>query len=174
MVSVISTIGVGGRSGPAGGHSARISYELLDADSRPVSTQEFVDRWRKAGKKVGLLRLRLIRPWPAAEISSALAGLRGVAVIDQNIAPGHGGVLFYEVSASLRSTTTRPVLRSFIGGLGGKDISAAEFDHVLDVLEADGGTDTLSSPELLMTKAEWADVQQRLAVAGKPLQEAGE
>lgn len=56
---VISTIGVGGRSGPAGGHSARISYELLDADSRPVSTQEFVDRWRKAtGKVSGLKNIR--------------------------------------------------------------------------------------------------------------------
>jgi multidrug efflux pump subunit AcrB len=56
---VISTIGIGGRGGPAGGHSARISYELLDADHRPVSTQEFVDRWRKAtGKISGLKNIR--------------------------------------------------------------------------------------------------------------------
>ena len=56
---VISTIGVGGRSGPSGGHAAQISYELLDADSRPVSTQEFADRWRQAtGKLSGLKSIR--------------------------------------------------------------------------------------------------------------------
>jgi multidrug efflux pump subunit AcrB len=56
---VISTIGTGGRSGPGGGHSARISYELIDPDDRPISTQEFVERWRKAtGKISGLKSIR--------------------------------------------------------------------------------------------------------------------
>ncbi|MEE9367917.1 MAG: efflux RND transporter permease subunit [Pontiella sp.] len=56
---VISTIGIGGRGGPAGGHAARISYELLDADSRPISTQEFADLWRKkTGTISGLKNIR--------------------------------------------------------------------------------------------------------------------
>ncbi len=56
---VISTIGVGGRSGPGGGHAANINYELLDPHTRPVSTQEFVERWRKAaGKMSGLKMIR--------------------------------------------------------------------------------------------------------------------
>ncbi len=54
---VISTIGIG--RGAAGGHTASIEYELLDPDNRPVSTQEFVDRWRKAtGKISGLKNMR--------------------------------------------------------------------------------------------------------------------
>jgi multidrug efflux pump subunit AcrB len=54
---VISTIGIG--RGAVGGHTANIEYELLDPDSRPVSTQEFVDRWRKAtGQLTGLKTLR--------------------------------------------------------------------------------------------------------------------
>ncbi|NNJ69972.1 MAG: efflux RND transporter permease subunit, partial [Kiritimatiellales bacterium] len=54
---VISTIGIG--RGAAGGHTASIEYELLDPDSRPVSTQEFVDRWRKAtGTISGLKNIR--------------------------------------------------------------------------------------------------------------------
>ena len=54
---VISTIGIG--RGAAGGHTASIEYELLDPDSRPVSTQEFVDRWRKAtGIVSGLKTIR--------------------------------------------------------------------------------------------------------------------
>ena len=56
---VFSTIGIGGRSGPSGGHAARINYELLDPDTRPISTQEFVDRWRKAvGRISGLKMIR--------------------------------------------------------------------------------------------------------------------
>lgn len=155
------------------------AYRMDDADYALVMMGSFatkgraaVDRWRADGKKVGLLRLRLIRPWPAADIARALSGLRGVAVVDQNIAPGQGGILFHEVAASLCGATARPArLRSFIGGLGGKDISEAEFDHVLRVLET-AADDVSSSAELLMTEAEWAQVQQRLAVAGKPLGEA--
>ena len=56
---VISTIGIGGRGGPAGGHTAQIEYELLDADERPITTQEFVDRWRKAAGRIsGLKNIR--------------------------------------------------------------------------------------------------------------------
>jgi multidrug efflux pump subunit AcrB len=54
---VISSIGIG--RGATGGHTATIEYELLDPDTRPVSTQEFVDRWRKAtGKISGLKNIR--------------------------------------------------------------------------------------------------------------------
>ncbi|MDF7801623.1 efflux RND transporter permease subunit [Pontiellaceae bacterium B1224] len=56
---VISTIGAASRSGPSGGHVANISYELLDADSRPLSTQKFADRWREAtGSISGLKNIR--------------------------------------------------------------------------------------------------------------------
>ncbi len=56
---VLSKIGVGGRGRPSGGHVAQITYELLDPDERPVSTSEFVDRWRQAtGKVSGLKSLR--------------------------------------------------------------------------------------------------------------------
>lgn len=56
---VISTIGIG--RGAAGGHTASIEYELLDPDTRPISTQEFVDRWRKATGKIGGLKTMRFR-----------------------------------------------------------------------------------------------------------------
>jgi multidrug efflux pump subunit AcrB len=54
---VFSEVGAGGRSGPGGGHAARITYQLLDPETRPVSTQEFVDRWRKAAGRISGLRM---------------------------------------------------------------------------------------------------------------------
>jgi pyruvate ferredoxin oxidoreductase alpha subunit len=154
-------------------------YRLDDAEFVLVMLGSFatkgkaaVNRWREAGKRVGLLRLRLVRPWPAAELRRILAGRRAVGVIDQNISPGLGGILFHELAGALSGLPEVPVLRSFIGGLGGKDLSAAEFDHVLNVLES--ADSSAAGPELLMTASEWDGVRQRLAIAGKdePTQEA--
>lgn len=152
-------------------------YRLDDADTVLVMAGSFttkgkaaVERWRAAGRRVGLLRLRIIRPLPVADIATALAGKRAVGVIDQNLSPGLGGILFHEVAGALASSVNRPALfRSFIGGLGGKEISPAEFDHVLDVLDAARPTDGLVEPELLFTRSEWEQTRNRLALAGKSL-----
>jgi pyruvate ferredoxin oxidoreductase alpha subunit len=127
-------------------------------------------QWRRAGRRVGVLRLRLIRPWPAAALLSALRGRRAVGVIDQNLSPGLGGILFHELAGTLAAGgATPPVLRSFIGGLGGKDISPAELDHVLDVLESAPVGAGPVEPELLFTRRDWEQVRNRQQIAGKPV-----
>ena len=154
-------------------------YQMEDADCVLVMIGSFatkgkaaVNRFRESGHRVGLLRLRLVRPLPAAEIFRALSGRRAVGVIDQNISPGLGGILFHEIAATLATSPERPaVMWSFIGGLGGKDISEAEFDHVIDSLNTAQPSAAPVEPELLMTAAEWDQVQGRVAVAGKPVEE---
>ena len=59
------------------------------------------------------------------------------------------------------------VLRSFIGGLGGKDVSDAEFDHIAATLEAARPSESPAEVELLMTQGEWQQVARSLSVAGK-------
>lgn len=156
------------------------TYRLEDADTVLVMVGSFatkgkaaVNRWREQGKRVGLLRLRLIRPWPAQDLAEVLSSRNAVGVIDQNLSPGSGGILFHELAATLATCANRPrVLRSFIGGLGGKDISDGEFDHVLDVLEhSEPDQDPIES-ELLMTELEAKQIQGRLQVAGKLSEEA--
>lgn len=153
-------------------------YKLDDADFVIVMVGSFatkgkaaVNRWREQGHRVGLLRLRLVRPFPVGEITTSLRGRRAVGVIDQNISPGLGGILFHELAAGMAGSTEIPALRSFVGGLGGKDISHVEFDRILDsLLQAHGG-DGRIQPELLMTRQELATVRQRLQTAGKPVEE---
>ncbi|MGE5190994.1 MAG: pyruvate synthase [Deltaproteobacteria bacterium] len=143
---------------------------LVMAGSFSTKAKAAIERWRSQGRKVGFLRLRMIRPYPAAEIAAALSGRRAVGVIDQNLSPGLGGILFQELAGALAETRDRPpILRSFIGGLGGKDISPAEFDHVLAVLDAARPAEGLVEPELLFTRAEWEQARNRLALAGKSL-----
>lgn len=177
-------------------------YELADADYVLVLAGSFSSKARSAvevlrgeGKRVGLLRLRMIRPWPATAIASALARRRGVAVIDQNLSPGLGGILFQEVAASIVNANNRPdVLRSFVGGLGGKDISLGEFRHVVEVLESEHAAQRdaaalpqgashvpLQGSELLFTRddhrlvlplLQMAQPEPALAVSDPPAKEA--
>ncbi len=130
---------------------------------------------RAAGKRIGLVRLRQVRPWPGAAVAEALAGRR-VAVIDQNLAPGLGGILYQEVAAAVAQRPDRPtVLRSFVGEVGGKDIGPGEFRHVLETLEQARPDESPEGPELLYTEADWQQAQRALqrAVAPPPAKGAG-
>lgn len=150
------------------------SYKTEDANYVFVITNALatrgkaaVDHLRSQGRSVGLLRLRLIRPLPVEAIASKLQGKKGVIVIDQNIAPGLGGILFQELAAALYNTPHRPErMKSFVGGLGGKNISQDEFEYMLDAVSQDEYLWT-DEPELLYTQAEWGQMRSMLTVAGK-------
>ncbi len=146
------------------------SYRLDDAEWVIIMSNSFstvgkaeVARLRARGEKVGLLRLRLIRPFPHQEIQWLLEGRRGVAVIDQNISIGKGGILFAEVASALRNGA--PPLLSFIGGLGGRRFRSSEFDQMLAALHAAEHTGGSFEPHLLFTAAEYEQMQDMLRIA---------
>lgn len=147
------------------------SFRLDDADWVIVMSNSFstvgkaeVTRLRVQGEKVGLLRLRLIRPFPGQEIEWLLGGRRGVAVIDQNISIGKGGILFGEIASVLRARTAPPLL-SFIGGLGGRHFRSQEFDTIMAAMHAAETTGGTAEPTLLYSEAEYAQVMDMLRVA---------
>jgi pyruvate ferredoxin oxidoreductase alpha subunit len=149
-------------------------FQLDDADFVLVMANAFatkgkaaVQRWRANGIKAGLLRLRVLRPFPARAIAAALSGRHAVAVIDQNLAPGLGGITYQEIAAALYHDQLRPPLLSVIGGLGGKDISQAEFDAVLHDLRRAAAGEQVTSPRLLYTHAEQERTRALLKIAGK-------
>jgi len=150
------------------------SFMLDDAEQVLVMSNAFatkgkaaVQRWRAQGVKAGLLRLRVFRPFPARQIAAALAGRRAVAIIDQNLAPGLGGITYQEIASALYQENLRPPLMSVIGGLGGKDISEAEFDAVLLDLQRLAQGERVKSPRLLYTRVEQERMRTLLKIAGK-------
>lgn len=156
-------------------HDVVERYELADAELVLVMAGSFatkaktaVQAFRQEGKRVGLLRLRLVRPWPTLAIAQALAGRKAVAVIDQNLSPGLGGIFFQEVAAAVCHVRQPPVLRSFVGGLGGKDISLGEFRHVIEVLDHARPGVIPESPELLFTEADWQQTMALVQTAQAP------
>ncbi len=97
-------------------------YALVVLSSTAGTTKVVIDRLRRKGVKVGLLKPWLFRPFPAAEIAQALAGKRAIAVLDRAISLGSWGPLYLEISAALtRYLQQRPVLYNYIYGLGGRD-----------------------------------------------------
>jgi pyruvate ferredoxin oxidoreductase alpha subunit len=130
-----------------------------------------VDALRDAGQSVGLVRPRLLRPFPAAALRQALAGKRAVAVIDQNLSFGFGGVLHGELCSALYGLPRAPVLASFVGGLGGRDIALEELVEIARVTAEAGERGTAPPPRLLYTADELREVRklQTLAHAERQL-----
>ncbi|MBI4001545.1 MAG: pyruvate synthase, partial [Nitrospira defluvii] len=102
-------------------------------------------------------------------IRHALQGRRAVAVLDQNLSPGQGGILFQEIAACLYHEALRPrALCSFIGGLGGKNLSEGEFRAIFEQTAEAGVQGKGLGPVLLYTEAEHREMVELQMLAGAP------
>jgi len=106
---------------------------LVIANSTAGTAKVVVDQLRDAGLKVGLLKLRVFRPFPAKEIVEALRHLKAVAVMDRSISFGamdNAGPLFLEIAAALTLQGVQMPLANYVYGLGGRDILPREIESV--------------------------------------------
>ena len=87
---------------------------------------------RKEGEKVGMVKVNMVRPFPSEELARELASAEAVAVYEQNLAPGRGGILYPEVTEALYHSPSRPrAVLSFVGGLGGTQLGMGELRLML-------------------------------------------
>ena len=126
-----------------------------------------VNSARKKGIKTGLLKLRLLRPFPELDIAKAIKGAKAVAVIDQNISVGKGGIIYSEIASAICNQKDKPLLLSFVGGLGGKTISPQEFEFIIDSMIKAVNTGEIPSSCLLYTETEWKEMDRLKKMAGK-------
>lgn len=89
------------------------------------TARDAVDELRSEGLAVGLLKVKLFRPFPLEAVRAALIGVPKVMVLDRNFAPGTGGFLFQELKAALYGMEGAPPLHGYLAGVGGTSISAA-------------------------------------------------
>jgi pyruvate ferredoxin oxidoreductase alpha subunit len=80
--------------------------------------KDVIDSLRDEGEKVGLLKIRVFRPFPLEEIKEVVESVSKVAVLDKNISFGMGGVLYNDIKAKTNANAY-----GFIMGLGGRDIT---------------------------------------------------
>ena len=92
-----------------------------------------IDALKEEGKEVGLIHLRLFRPFPSDELITALKGIKKVAVVER-VMPGGAmnGPLFNEISSLVHSNKMGIQLSNYIVGLGGRDVNPEDFHGILD------------------------------------------
>jgi pyruvate ferredoxin oxidoreductase alpha subunit len=107
---------------------------IVTMSSTAGTTKVVVDKLREQGKKVGLVRLRLFRPFPSFEIAQALKDKKVVAVLDRCESFGaFGAPLFTEIrSAMYESGVLGPKIVNYIFGLGGREIDTKLIENVYD------------------------------------------
>jgi pyruvate/2-oxoacid:ferredoxin oxidoreductase alpha subunit len=102
-----------------------------------------VDLLRDQGIRAGALRVRMFRPFPADPLRKLLAGARHIAVIDRNLSPGLGGVLWSELKTFYDGDA---VVQDYMMGLGGGDVRP---EHLVQVVEDVTRRDQASTPQIL-------------------------
>ena len=106
------------------------------------TTKDAVDALRAKGEKVGLIKIRLYRPFPAEELAEALQGVKAVAIMDR--AEGfcnHGGPLGADVMSALFRAKSDALAVNYIYGLGGRDVRVEDMEGIYEDLSkviADG------------------------------------
>lgn len=131
-----------------------------------TKAKQAVIQLREAGIKIGLLRIRLLRPFPEQALTKCFNGKKALAVIDQNLSMGKGGVLHSEITSVLYGVCDAPpIVASFIGGLGGRDISQQEFFQMAEILRESAKTGQTPKPRLLYTQTEYHEFKKLQAIA---------
>ncbi|MGH2348815.1 MAG: pyruvate ferredoxin oxidoreductase [bacterium] len=119
-------------------------YQTDDADvvligmgTMSIPVKVAIRQMRKEGKKVGFVRLRWFRPFPADQLAETLGRFAAVGVIDRDYSfgsPYFSGVLATEVRAALYPAATRPPVAGFICGLGGREVTVPDVKRMSDML----------------------------------------
>lgn len=117
-------------------------YRLEDAEVILVTSGTIgstarvaIDSLREEGKRAGLARIRLFRPFPKAQVIDALKHANKVAVIDRNLSVGQEGIFCEELKSALYTAIDRIPVFGFVLGLGGTNVSPLHIRGVFDFME---------------------------------------
>jgi len=118
-------------------------YRTEDADfvfmgmgSLMGTVKQAVDVLRNEGYRVGAAKVRWFRPFPKEELRELAASVDGIAVLDRNFSFGQEGILFNEAKGVLYSTKSRPVMKNYIVGLGGRDFTVNDVRNIAENMRA--------------------------------------
>ena len=112
-------------------------YAIVIIGSAAGTCKAAINKIRETtGKKVGLVKIRVFRPFPEEELAEALKGMKAIAVMDRSeMFSATSGPLGAEVRAALYSAKSQAELVNYFYGLGGRDITVEDFEQVYERLE---------------------------------------
>lgn len=111
---------------------------LVVIGSLATTARVVVDQMRAQGHKVGLLKIRYMRPFPLEEVCSLGGQVRAVGVVDKDISYGYEGTVFTNVNSAFSRKSKPPQTVNYIGGLAGRDVSKEDMEKIfLELLQLD-------------------------------------
>jgi pyruvate ferredoxin oxidoreductase alpha subunit len=114
-------------------HMEDAEYALLIMGSMTGTARVVAENLRRKGEKAGVISIRWFRPFPFERLAEILKGVRAVGVMDRAVTPGGASnPLFEDVASGLYGMKERPVLQSFVAGLGGRDVPTDEFEMMFN------------------------------------------
>jgi len=117
---------------------------LITLGSITGTARAVTDRMRNEGRRVGLLKIRYMRPFPVDELIRVCENIRRVGVVDRDISFGYEGTVFTNVNSALYRMSNPPETMNFICGMGGRDVSKEHIEEMFLLLLKDSG---LKQPE---------------------------
>ena len=125
------------------------NYRIEDADYIIVTLgsiaglcRETADKLRENGVKAGVVRIRYMRPFPNAEIADVLRNAKAYAVLEKDISFGNEGTVFTNVNSALKKAGADVKGYNYIGGLGGRNISASDIEKIYN--DITNGTESVN------------------------------
>lgn len=124
-------------------HNYFEAYKLDDAEQAIVlagstagTAKDIIDSLREKGRKVGLLKINLFRPFPREEIISALKNAKSIAIMERAISSGTYSPFYQDIVSGFYQTDNKPQIQQYIYSLGGRDIFKKDIEKVFEELIA--------------------------------------
>ncbi len=124
----------GRRYGPVEAIGCQEAEIILVTSGTITSTgRQLLQDLHRQGEKVGLLKVKMFRPFPFELIRKHLRSAKKVAVIDRNFSFGASGIFAQEIRAALCSLPERPIVFGYIAGLGGRDVTLNTLGEIYQI-----------------------------------------
>lgn len=115
---------------------------LIATGTMATTAREVVRKRREAGEKIGLIKLKMFRPFPDKALRAACGSAKRVAVLDRNYAAGSGGVFWQDTRAAFQGHSDEVLIQNYLTGLCGEDVTPAVIDQILaDLASRDSAGD---------------------------------
>jgi len=113
------------------------------------TTRTAIDRLQAEGKKIGLVKLKSFKPFPAEEFQRIAPTVKSMGIIDRNISCGSGGITFSEIRSAIYDVDEHPKTLSYIAGLNGKEV------RVQDLMRIGEKTLKIANGLVVTPQVEW-------------------
>lgn len=97
--------------------------------------RDSIDERRARGEKVGMIKIRYMRPFPEKKVQALVKGAKGVAVLEKDISFGYEGTVYTNVNSALSKVNYEGEVINYVAGLGGKDITKAGIEALIEEMK---------------------------------------